>query len=304
MNNTPLLVITGPTAVGKSGLAIKIAKKIGGEIISCDSAQVYKFMNIGTAKPTHEERAGVKHHLIDYVMPDEDYSAVRYKDDCDKAIEEILSKNKIPIICGGTGMYLGAVLYQMNFGSADKSDKLREELSQLEKTQGRQYLYSMLCELDFEAAQRLHPNDVKRVIRAIEIRRLGGKYERGGEKRHRYNHYIAVLNADRKILYDRINLRVDKMMQEGLLDEVKGLLDSGYIDCKSLQAIGYKELVKYLGGELTLAEAIEKIKQHTRNYAKRQLTWFKGIDGAVWYDINKGEDDLAEDVIKNYRKLL
>lgn len=303
MNNTPLLVIAGPTAAGKSGLAIKIAKKIGAEIISCNSAQVYKYMDIGTAKPTPEEREQVKHHLMDYVMPDEDYSAVRYKNDCDRAIEEILSKNKIPIICGGTGMYLSAVLYQMDFGNTDKSEKLREELAQLEKTRGRQYLYSMLEELDSEAAQRLHPNDVKRVIRAIEICRLGGKNKRGGEKKHRYAHYTAILNADRKVLYDRINKRVDRMIENGLLDEVKELTDSGYGGCKSLHAIGYKELLMYFGGQMTLTEAIEKIKQHTRNFAKRQLTWFKGMDGAVWYDINKGEDDLAEDVIKNYNEL-
>lgn len=302
----PLLVIAGPTAAGKSGVAIKIAKKLGAEIISCDSAQVYKYMDIGTAKPDLSERQQIKHHLIDYVMPDEDYSAVRYKDDCDKAIKDIISRNSIPLICGGTGMYLNAVLYQMNFGNADKSLQIRKELNDIYNKYGQQHLYSMLEEIDYDTARSLHPNDVKRVIRAIEIYRISGKksdLKQDYKKQLRYYSYTAILFTDRKKLYEKINKRTDLMIEKGLIEEVNKLYKAGYGECKSLQAIGYKEILKYFDGEYSLPYAIEKIKQHTRNYAKRQLTWFKNMD-AVWYDVEKGEDKITEEILKDYQKLL
>lgn len=307
MNRIPLLVIAGPTATGKSGIAIKIAKKLGAEIISCDSAQVYKYMDIGTAKPTKSERQQVKHHLIDYVMPDEDYSAVIYKNDCDNAINKIISDNKIPLICGGTGMYLNAVLYQMNFGNADKSLQIRKELNDIYKKYGQQHLYSMLKEIDFDTAKSLHPNDVKRVIRAIEIYKISGKksdLKQDYKNKLRYKNYTAILYTDRKKLYEKINKRTDLMIENGLVEEVNKLYKEGYGESKSLQAIGYSELLNYFSGEYSLPYAIEKIKQHTRNYAKRQLTWFKKMAAAVWYNVEKGEDNIAEEIINDYKKLL
>lgn len=302
-----LLVIAGPTAVGKSSIAMKIAKELSTDIISCDSAQVYKYMDIGTAKPTQQERAEVKHHLVDYVMPDEEYSAVRYKDDCDSVIRRLFEQGKVPLIVGGTGMYLNAVLYEMSFGSAYKSDKIREELQRLLKEKGSDYLYDMLKEIDYETALMLHKNDVKRIIRAIEIFKLSGKKKseqtENFTKKKRYRFHFVVLNCDRKYLYERINRRVDDMMEKGLLQEVERLVAMGYKYCKSLQAIGYKELLDYLDGKYTLDQAVEKIKQFTRNYAKRQLTWFRKVPDAVWYDIQSGEDQAAKQILRSFSEL-
>lgn len=299
-----LLIIAGPTASGKSSIALKIAKKIDGEIISCDSAQVYRYMNIGTAKPNEQERKQVKHYLIDYIEPDKDYSAVRFKEDCDNAIKEIILKNKTPILCGGTGMYINAVLFDMNFGKTYKSEKIRENLLILAKNKGNQYLYDMLLQLDKDTAKNLHPNDIKRIIRAIEIYKVSGikKSElfEDYKNKKRYDYYFATLNTDRKILYDRINKRTDKMIENGLAKEVKQLIDKGYSNCKSLQAIGYKELIQYYNQNCSFDEAVEKIKKNTRNYAKRQITWFKGVVDSVWYNTQDGEDNIISRIINNY----
>lgn len=303
-----ILVITGPTAAGKSSVAMKIAKALNTDIVSCDSAQIYKYMDIGTAKPTMEEREQVKHHLIDYVMPDEEFSAVRYKIDCDKAIRQLFDQGKTPILVGGTGMYLNAVLYEMSFGSACKSDEIRSELNRLLIEKGSEYLHGMLKELDYETAMTLHKNDAKRIIRAIEIYKVSGRKKSEqidnftGKKR--YNYHFAVLSCERQNLYERINRRVDMMMEKGLLQEVEKLVEMGYKDCKSLQAIGYKELIGYLDGEYGLDQAVEKIKQFTRNYAKRQLTWFRKVPDAVWYDMGMGEDEAAKQISYNFTSLL
>ena len=306
MNGT-LLVIAGPTATGKSSVAMKIARALGTDIISCDSAQVYKYMDIGTAKPTLKERMEIRHHLVDYVMPDEEYSAVRCKEDCDGIICQLFEQGKTPLIVGGTGMYLNAVLYEMNFGSAYKSDEIRSELQRLLKGKGSDYLYDILKEIDNETALMLHKNDAKRIIRAIEIFKLSGKKKseqiENFTKKKRYKFYFAVLHCDRRYLYERINRRVDDMMKRGLLQEVERLASTEYKNCKSLQqAIGYKELLDYLDGKYTLGQAVEKIKQFTRNYAKRQLTWFRKVPHAVWYDIKSGEDEVAKQILYNFNE--
>lgn len=302
--NMPLLIIAGPTAVGKSGLAINLAKKLNTEIISCDSAQVYKYMDIGTAKPTHIERSEIKHHLIDYVEPNEEYSAVRYKNDCNEVIKQ-LSQKKVPLLCGGTGMYFNSVLYEMNFGNAYKSEAVRNELTAIGKTDGALYLYNMLKEIDSVTAEKLHPNDTLRIIRAIEIYKVSGikksDLKQDYKKLKRYKYLFVVLNTDRAKLYELINKRVDLMIESGLIAEVKKLKDMGYENCKSMQAIGYKEIIKYLNGGCNLSKAIQDIKQFSRNYAKRQLTWFKSVEDAVWYDISSGS--IAEDIIKRYNEL-
>lgn len=303
----PLLIIAGPTAVGKSALAMELAEKLNTDIISCDSAQIYRYMDIGTAKPTPEERKRVCHRLVDYVNPDEDYSAVRYKNDCDAAIKELVQNGKTPILCGGTGMYFNAVLYDMNFGNSYKSEEVRQELSKILKNDGYEKLYGMLCEIDPETAKILHPNDTVRIIRAIEIFRVSGmkksEIRQDYKNSKRYDFLFAVLNTDRETLYERINKRVDEMVGRGLAGEVERLKNMGYGGCKSMQAIGYKEMLGYLNGSCSLEKAVQDIKRFSRNYAKRQITWFKGVNGAVWYDALKDRNRLAEDILKRYFRL-
>lgn len=304
----PLLIIAGPTASGKSSLAIKIAKYFNTDIVSCDSAQVYRYMDIGTAKPTLAERAEIKHHLIDYVYPDEEYSAVRYKSDCDKVINTLSQQNKVPILCGGTGMYYNSVLFDMNFGKAYKSEEIRKELTELCKINGNEYIYNILKGIDRLTAEKLHPNDTNRIIRAIEIYRVSGlkksELEQDYKKAKRYNYLFVVLNSERNIIYEKINNRTDIMIKNGLIDEVDQLIKMGYKDCKSLQAIGYKEILDYFNGKISLTDATDKIKQHTRNYAKRQITWFKSVTDAVWYNTELGEDYIAQSIIEKYNNLI
>lgn len=302
IKKTPLLIIAGPTASGKSSLALNLAKKLNTEIISCDSAQIYRYMDIGTAKPDLTERKEVIHHLIDYVEPDEDYTAVRYKNDCDKAINLIREKGKTPIICGGTGMYLNAVLYDMNFGNAYKSEEIRNELNDINIKFGQDYLFETLKNIDSKTADTLHPNDVKRVIRAIEIFKVSGVKKsdlaEDYKKNNKYDFLFVVLNAQRSYLYDRINARTDNMIKNGFVDEVIKLKSMGYEKCKSMQAIGYREILEYLNGSFSLNDAVSYIKQFSRNYAKRQITWFKGVENALWYDIEKGENFISEDIFR------
>lgn len=280
-----ILAITGPTAVGKTALAIRLAKELDGEIISCDSMQIYKGMDIGTAKPTHEELSLATHHMIDVVSPDVDFSCAEYKTMATEVLEDILSRGKLPIFCGGTGLYLESVLYNGGFSQAPADKEIRERLSANTPEEN----WKRLVETDPEAAAKTHMNNLPRVIRALEIYDSTGitKTEwdrRSKEKTSDYDARIIVLYAsDREFLYDRINRRVDIMLEEGLVEEVKRL---GLSNTSTAgQAIGYKEITQYFEGRLTLDEAVDKIKQASRNYAKRQQTWWRHCKEANFVDI-------------------
>ena len=294
----PLIVIAGPTASGKSSLAVSVAKKLNTEIISCDSRQIYKHMNIGTAKASKNERGGINHWLLDIVSPDAEYTVSNYKTDCDKAIMEIAGKNKIPVICGGTGFYLNAVLYDMNLGGVSSDKNIRNELEK----KGKDDLYNELQKIDPETAKLLFPNDTVRVKRAIEIFLTTGKkkseIKEDYKNKPRYKHIYVVLESGREYLYDRINKRVDIMLAGGLVGEVKQLVSMGYGKAKPLETIGYKEIISYLNDEFTLTEAADKIKQSTRNYAKRQVTWFKYVKDAVFINCETDIETQAREVIK------
>lgn len=294
----PLVVLTGPTAVGKTELSIALAKKINGEIISADSMQVYRSMDIGTAKITKEEMQGVRHYLVDEFEPEEDFNVVRFQIEAKKAMEEIYSRGKIPIIVGGTGFYIQAIAYDISFDENDADMEYRHQLEKLSEEKGPDYLHEMLFEVDKKASEEIHANNVKRVIRALEFYKKTGKKisehnETEKQKSSPYNLAYFVLTDERKVLYERINLRVDKMMEAGLLDEVKMLKNRGLTrDMVSMQGIGYKELLAYLDGEYSLEDAISLLKQDTRHFAKRQLTWFRREKEVIWLDKSKiGKED-------------
>ncbi len=277
----PVIVVAGPTASGKTDLAIDIANAIGGEIVSADSMQIYKYMDIGTAKPTKEEREKCPHYLIDFVDPRVEFSVADYVGVAHTRIADIVSRGKIPVMCGGTGLYINSVIDDVEFGEYENDYKLREELRAIGENEGGEKLIEMLREFDPVSADRLHPNNLKRVIRAIEFFKISGvpiseHQEETKKKESRYEPLMFLIDRPREELYERINLRVDKMRDAGLVDEVKSLLDKGYTrDLNSMQGIGYKEIIAYLMGETTLEEALEAVKQNSRHYAKRQLTWFR-----------------------------
>lgn len=279
MNN--LVVLTGPTAVGKTDISIELAKKINGEIISADSIQVYKHMNIGSAKITKSEMQGIKHYLIDVLDPDEEFNVHVFQQMAKQSIEEIYAKGKVPIIVGGTGFYIQSVLYDINFDTTDDSHEYRYYLENLAEENGNKYLHEMLEKIDPEASQNIHYNNVKRVIRALEYNHDTGKLisEHNNEQRQNqspYNFVYFVLNDDRELLYSRINSRVDKMVQAGLIEEVKNLMSMGYgPELVSMQGIGYKEVAEHLENNLGLEDTVELIKKNTRHFAKRQMTWFR-----------------------------
>ncbi|MGN0341572.1 MAG: tRNA (adenosine(37)-N6)-dimethylallyltransferase MiaA [Roseburia sp.] len=297
----PLIILTGPTAVGKTSLSIKLAGQIGGEIISADSMQVYKYMDIGSAKVLPQERQGVPHYLIDECEPWEEFHIVRFQQAAKKYMEEIYSHGNIPILVGGTGFYIQSVLYDIDFTDQDSDPAYRSQLEDLAKEKGNEFLHSMLQQVDPKAAQEIHANNRKRVIRALEFHHLTGKQisehnDAQREKTSPYNFLYLVLNDKRDRLYERIDKRVDLMMEQGLLQEVKKLKDMGCTkDMVSMQGLGYKELLDYLEGNLTLEEAIYIIKRDTRHFAKRQITWFKRERDVTW--INKDEFDYDEDQI-------
>ncbi len=285
-----LVVLTGPTAVGKTSLSIKLAKAIDGEIISADCMQVYRNMDIGTAKIMPEEMEGVKHHLIDVIEPTEEFHVVRFKEMVLAAMEDIYSRGKIPIICGGTGFYIQAILYDIQFTQQEIDKNYRESLERFADENGNEALHDKLLEIDPESAESIPAANRKRVIRALEYyNQTGEKFSvhnaRERQRESDYNFAYFVLNDDREKLYNRINYRVDKMMADGLLEEVKGLLNKG---CKkgmtSMDGIGYKEIISYLDGERSLEDAVELIKKNSRNYAKRQLTWFRREKEVLWID--------------------
>ncbi len=290
MDKKPLIILAGPTSVGKSSLSVKLAKAVDGEIISADSMQVYKHMDIGTAKLTKEEMAGIPHYLIDELEPEDEFSVFQFQRYAREYIQRIHEKGKIPVIAGGTGFYIQAVLYDIDFTESESDDSYRRELEQLAAERGSPYLHSMLSEVDPDSAQNIHPNNKKRIIRALEYARLtSGKIsEHNKEQRKRtspYKYCFFVLTKDRARLYEDINSRVDKMLDMGLLDEVKSLAAMGYKkDLPSMQGLGYKELLAYLDNKLSLEDAIDLIKKETRHYAKRQLTWFRREKDVIWVD--------------------
>lgn len=298
-----VLVIAGPTAVGKTELSINIAKKLNTEIISADSMQIYKYMDIGSAKVTEEEKDGVIHHMIDVVTPNEGFSASEYKAMAKPIIDKIISKGKIPIIAGGTGLYIDSVTCNMNFSETDKDETYRDELNKLADEKGNEYLHNMLKDIDIESYNSIHMNNRKRVIRALEVYKLTGKpfstYNLGKNMYESdYDVHYFVLNMNREKLYDRINRRVDIMMEKGLLEECIKLKDMGYTsNMQSMQGIGYKEILYYLEGKISLEKAIDMIKQGSRNYAKRQITWFKRDKRSKFLDKDVLSDDEILDII-------
>lgn len=286
----PLIILTGPTAVGKTAASIGLAKAVEGEIISADSMQVYRGMDIGSAKISRKEMDGVRHYLVDVLEPEEEFNVVKFQRLARQAAEEIYSRNKIPIVVGGTGFYIQALLYDIDFTENDGDISLRQELEKTAEEKGPEYLHQLLQEVDPQAARDLHPNNIKRVIRALEFYRQTGqkisehnRKERAKESPYRYAYF--VLTDDRARLYDRIDKRVDAMMEAGLLEEVRSLRDRGVKrTCTSMQGLGYKELYACLEGECSLDEAVRIIKRDTRHFAKRQLTWFRRERDVIWLD--------------------
>ena len=275
-----LLILAGPTGVGKSDLAVQLAKSLNGEIISSDSMQIYRGMDIGSAKITPEEMEGVPHHLIDIVDPKESFSAAQYQELALVTIKEIQARGKLPIMTGGTGLYINAVIYPLEFTAADRSDAIRAKFEVYEASHGREALHDLLKAQDPISAQRIHQNNVKRVIRALEVQEMTGQpFSSYGQEKHLRDDLIIFyywISRDREKLYHRINQRVDLMMEAGLLEEVKALKKRGLDrSAQSMQGIGYKEILDYLEGDISLEEAVNQIKQGSRNYAKRQMTWFR-----------------------------
>lgn len=304
MKKRPLIILTGPTAVGKTDLSIRLARAVGGEIISADSMQVYRHMDIGSAKVTPEEMGGIPHHLIDVLDPTEDFNVVIFQQMAKKALEEINSHGKIPIVAGGTGFYIQALLYDIDFRENPEGDKIRRELEALAEEKGAEHLHRMLEAVDPESAEAIHSNNVKRVIRALEyFRQTGEKIslhnEQERQKESPYNFLYFVVNTERSLLYERIDRRVDQMMEQGLVDEVKRLQDMG---CRrgmvSMQGLGYKEMLDYLNGVCSLEEAVYILKRDTRHFAKRQITWFKREREVLW--LNLPEFEFNRDKVLDY----
>ncbi|MCD8180795.1 MAG: tRNA (adenosine(37)-N6)-dimethylallyltransferase MiaA [Firmicutes bacterium] len=307
MSEIPLIAVAGPTASGKTGLAIDIARYLDGEIVSADSMQIYKYMDIGTAKPTKEERAAAVHHMIDFLEPDEEYSVADYTAAAHKIIADIYSRGKMPVMAGGTGLYINSVVNDVTFGEMNADYELRGELKKTAEQKGGEYLLRKLAEFDEVSAQRLHPNNVRRIIRAIEFYKVTGKpisehQEETKRAKSRYNPLMLCIDWDREALYDRINRRVDIMLADGLVDEVKRLRDMGYTKpLNSMQGIGYKEVMDFLDGKMSLYETAELIKQSSRRYAKRQLTWFRR-DERVHYVSSENPFGEAKILIDEFMK--
>ena len=299
----PLIILAGPTAVGKTALSIRLAREVNAEIISADSMQVYRRMDIGSAKIRPEETKGVPHHLVDVLEPWEDFNVVRFQQMAKAAAEQIWTRGKIPLVVGGTGFYIQALLYDIDFTENDADTSYREELERLAKEKGGDYLHGLLEDADPQAAGDIHPNNIKRMIRALEFhRQTGGRISEHNakerEKESPYNYAYFVLTDERSRLYERIDCRVDQMMEEGLLEEVRLLREQGVQrSSTAMQGLGYKELYAYLEGECTLEEAVRVIKRDTRHFAKRQLTWFKREKDVIWADksvLGQKEDDIMD----------
>ena len=307
MQKDKVIVICGPTASGKTALSIELAKQINGEIVSCDSMQIYKEMDIGTAKPTKEEMQGIKHYLIDFVSPDERYSVADYKQDAKKAIKEILNKGKVPIIVGGTGLYVDSLIYEIEYPNIEFDEEYREKLEKEADRNGLEELYEKAKKIDSEAIKKISKNDKKRILRILEIYHATGKNKTEQEiesrkKEVEYNYKVYALKWDREKLYKRINKRVDIMIEQGLIEEVKSVYKKHSKFPTAMQGLGYKEVVEYLENKITKEEMIEKIKQETRKYAKRQMTWFRKNQQTIWLN---AEDELQNNIniiTYNFRK--
>ena len=294
-----VVVIVGPTASGKTALSIELAKKINGEVISSDSMQIYKDMDIGTAKVTKEEAEGIKHYLVDCVSPDERYTVSDFKKDAEKAIEEILEKGKTPIVVGGTGLYVNSLIYGIEYQDMNFDEKYRNELMEKAETEeGLKELWNEANKIDPEAMSKISPNDKKRIVRVLEIFKATGKTKTEQEILSRqngvkYDYKVFGITMERGKLYSRINLRVDLMIEKGLEEEVKSLVNKYTKFPTAMQGLGYKEVVEYFEGNLTREEMIDKIKQESRRYAKRQLTWFRKNKETIWLD---SSDDMQNNI--------
>ena len=307
----PLVILTGPTAVGKTALSIKLASEIGGEIISADSMQVYRQMDIGSAKIKPEEMGGIPHHLIDILEPEEEFNVCLFEKLALEAMEQIYERGHIPVVVGGTGFYIQALLYQIDFTEEETDTAFRDKLWQLGEEKGNHYLHELLRKVDPESAEEIHENNRKRVIRALEFYENCGKPISTHNKEQRqktsaYNSCYFVLTDDRKKLYERIESRVDQMLSKGLVDEVRTLKERGCnASMVSMQGLGYKEILEYLDGRCSLLEAVEKIKKETRHFAKRQLTWFRREKDVIWLDKQAfayDEDAVLSCILENLRK--
>lgn len=307
----PLIILTGPTAVGKTKASIDLAKALNGEIISADSMQVYKYMDIGSVKIRPEEMQGVPHYLVDVLEPDEEFHVVRFQQMAKQAMQEIYDKGKVPIVVGGTGFYIQALLYDIDFTESNEDNIYRSQLEQIAKEQGAQHLHDLLREVDPESADAIHANNVKRVIRALEFyKQTGEKISQHNEteraKESPYDFCYFVLTDQRQHLYNRIDQRVDQMLQEGLVAEVEALKNKGYTkDMVSMQGLGYKEVLDYLNGECTLEEAVYVLKRDTRHFAKRQLTWFRRERDVIWIDKEQFQYDdekIQNELLKQIRE--
>lgn len=310
-NKIPLIGVVGPTASGKTSFAIDLAKKYNGEIVSMDSMQIYKYLNIGTAKPDSEEMRGIPHHMMDFAEPCVPYTANDYANDARAVIKDIFSRGKLPIVCGGTGLYLNALLYDYDMSQASFDEDLRKDLADFAENFGNEALHKKLYELDPKSAEEIHPNNVKRVIRALEICILTGKpkSEQMNASTHSvYNSLLFGMDIPRDVLYERINKRVDIMMEKGLKEEVDLLVENGILKIngdksQAAQAIGYKELLACKRGEISLCEAVEQIKMNSRRYAKRQLTWFRRIDEINHLDpMDNNSSERADKIIDSFLK--
>lgn len=292
------IVICGPTASGKTALSIELAKKIGGEIISCDSMQIYKEMDIGTAKPTKEEMQEIKHYLMDFVSPDKRYSVADFKQDAKNAMKEIIAKGKIPIIVGGTGLYVDSLIYEIDYPNIEFDENYRKQLEEKSEKEGLEKLYEEAKKIDPHAIEKISVNDQKRILRILEIYHATGKNKTEQEKESRknpveYDYHVYAINWDREKLYERINKRVDIMIEQGLIEEVKRIYQKYDTFPTAMQGLGYKEVVEYLENKCTKEEMIEKIKMETRRYAKRQLTWFRKNKQTIWLD---GQEKIQNNI--------
>lgn len=303
-----IIAVAGPTAAGKTDFAMEIAKAVDGEVVSCDSMQLYKYMDIGSAKPIPEQMAEVPHHLVDMIDPREEFSVARYQKLAKAEIEDIFIRGKVPVICGGTGLYLESLVYDLDFAAEPGEPGSREKYYRIAEEQGPDALYALLKEKSPESAARIHPNNIKRVVRALEASDSGKPVEdinTAPEKTKDYDVVLIGITRDREQLYDRINRRVDALMDMGLLDEVGMLTDMGLgFDDISMKGIGYKELIGYLNGEYDLEEAVRLIKRNTRHFAKRQMTWFRRYDDMKWFNVSEydSEQECLDDVLRYINK--
>jgi tRNA dimethylallyltransferase len=303
--NVELVVICGPTGVGKTELSIELAKKIKGEIICADSRQIYKYLNIGTAKPEKNKMQEVPHHLFDYLEPDQEYSVAEYKKDVERIIEEIKKRGKIPILVGGTGLYIKAVVDGLSLKEVEKNKEIRENLKKIAEEKGNIFLHNLLKEKDEISSKKIHPSDLKRIIRALEVIEITGKkfssFENNlWEKKEKYKTKMIGLICKRETLYKKIEERVEKMLEKGLVEEVKFLLKKGYSEnLNSFNTIGYKQVVDFLKGCYNFEEMKRIIKRETKHYAKRQLTWFKKDKRIIWIDVeNKRKEEILNEIEK------